>query len=47
MLPFYGGAQAKLNIGIINLPCEGYHLTEKNIRGLQINLLLMVKLLVF
>lgn len=29
MLPFYGGAQAKLNIGIINLPCEGYHLTEK------------------
>lgn len=26
---FYGGAQAKLNIGIINLPCEGYHLTEK------------------
>lgn len=28
-LPFYGGAQAKLNIGIINLPCEGYHLTEK------------------
>ena len=29
MLPFYGGAQAKLNIGIVNLPCEGYHLTEK------------------
>ena len=28
-LPFYGGTQAKLNIGIINLPCEGYHLTEK------------------
>lgn len=28
-LPFYGGAQAKLNIGIVNLPCEGYHLTEK------------------
>lgn len=25
----YGGANAKLNIGIINLPCEGYHLTEK------------------
>lgn len=29
MLPFYGGAQAKLNIGIVNLPCEGYHLTKK------------------
>lgn len=29
MIPFYGGAQDKLNIGIINLPCEGYHLTEK------------------
>ena len=28
-LPFYGGAQDKLNIGIVNLPCEGYHLTEK------------------
>lgn len=27
--PFYGGAQVKLNIGVINLPCEGYHLTEK------------------
>lgn len=27
--PFYGGAQAKLDIGVINLPCEGYHLTEK------------------
>lgn len=27
--PFYGGAKAKLDIGVINLPCEGYHLTEK------------------
>ena len=26
---FYGGAQTKLNIGVINLPCESYHLTEK------------------
>ena len=26
---FYRGGQAKLNIGVINLPCEGYHLTEK------------------
>ena len=26
---FYGGASAKLNIGIINLPSENYHLTEK------------------
>ena len=26
---FYGGGQAKLNIGVINLPCESYHLTEK------------------
>lgn len=29
MIPFYGGANAKLNIGIINLPSENYHLTEK------------------
>ena len=28
-IPFYGGANAKLNIGIINLPSENYHLTEK------------------
>ena len=28
-IPFYGGARAKLNIGIVNLPCEGYHLNEK------------------
>ena len=26
---FYGGASVKLNIGIINLPCEGYHLNDK------------------
>lgn len=26
---FYGGGSAKLNIGIINLPSENYHLTEK------------------
>lgn len=29
MTPFYGGDSAKLNIGIINLPSENYHLTEK------------------
>ena len=29
MTPFYGGGSAKLNIGIINLPSEVYHLTEK------------------
>lgn len=29
MTPFYGGGSAKLNIGIINLPSENYHLTEK------------------
>lgn len=29
MTPFYGGANAKLNIGVINLPSENYHLTEK------------------
>lgn len=29
MIPFYGGANAKLNVGIINLPSENYHLTEK------------------
>lgn len=29
MTPFYGGGNAKLNIGIINLPSENYHLTEK------------------
>lgn len=28
-IPFYGGGQANLNIGIINLPSENYHLTEK------------------
>ena len=28
-ITFYGGARAKLNIGIVNLPCEGYHLNEK------------------
>ena len=27
--PFYGGDGAKLNIGIINLPSENYHLKEK------------------
>lgn len=27
--PFYGGANAKLNIGVINLPSENYHLNEK------------------
>lgn len=27
--PLYGGAGAKLNIGVINLPSENYHLTEK------------------
>lgn len=27
--PFYGGCNAKLNIGVINLPSENYHLTEK------------------
>lgn len=26
---FYGGANAKLTIGVINLPCESYHLTER------------------
>lgn len=26
---FYGGANTKLNIGVVNLPCEGYHLNEK------------------
>ena len=29
MTPFYGGGNAKLNIGVINLPSENYHLTEK------------------
>ena len=29
MTSFYGGGSAKLNIGIINLPSENYHLTEK------------------
>lgn len=29
MTPFYGGSSAKLNIGVINLPSENYHLTEK------------------
>lgn len=29
MTPFYRGGNAKLNIGIINLPSENYHLTEK------------------
>lgn len=29
MQPFYGGGNAKLNIGIINLPSENYRLTEK------------------
>ena len=29
MTPFYGGGSAKLNIGVINLPSENYHLTEK------------------
>ena len=29
MTPFYGGANAKLNIGVINLPSENYHLNEK------------------
>ena len=28
-IPFYGGSNAKLNVGIINLPSENYHLTEK------------------
>lgn len=28
-ITFYGGANAKLNVGIINLPSENYHLTEK------------------
>lgn len=26
---FYGGGKFQLKIGVINLPCEGYHLTEK------------------
>ncbi len=26
--PFYGGSRFQLNIGVINLPCEGYHLTD-------------------
>ena len=29
MTSFYGGSNAKLNIGVINLPSENYHLTEK------------------
>ena len=29
MTPFYGEGNAKLNIGIVNLPSEIYHLTEK------------------
>lgn len=29
MTSFYGGGSAKLNIGVINLPSENYHLTEK------------------
>ena len=29
MTSFYGGGNAKLNIGVINLPSENYHLTEK------------------
>lgn len=29
MTPFYRGDNAKLNIGVINLPSENYHLTEK------------------
>ena len=29
MTSLYGGGSAKLNIGIINLPSENYHLTEK------------------
>lgn len=29
MTPFYGGGSSKLNIGVINLPSENYHLTEK------------------
>lgn len=29
MTPFYRGGSAKLNIGVINLPSENYHLTEK------------------
>lgn len=28
-IPFYGGGRAKLNIGVINLPSENYHLTER------------------
>lgn len=27
--PFYGGGNAKLNIGVINLPSENYHLTDR------------------
>lgn len=27
--PFYGGARAKLKIGIVNLPSENYHLNER------------------
>lgn len=27
--PFYGGTQVKLNIGVVNLPSENYHLTDR------------------
>ena len=33
--PFYGGANVKLNIGIINLPSENYHLKEKEYEYLK------------
>ncbi len=37
-LPFYRGGHAKLNIGIINLPSENYHLTEKEYSWLKAKL---------
>lgn len=33
--PFYGGGQAKLNIGVINLPSENYNLKEKEYTWLK------------
>lgn len=33
--PFYGGGQAKLNIGVINLPSENYNLKEKEYNWLK------------
>lgn len=35
---FYGGGNAKLNIGVINLPSENYHLTEREYNWLKAKL---------